>query len=140
MEVKSKLTLEQQIEVLENIDWDDMIGNSYGLCGGIKISLFKVMGIQINLLNEIKECIPIFIRENAFPFKASEWDSSWWRHTDFGYAQRRKFVNWMIENIELQIIERDKKKMKKFFKDFIYVLTIFGIVFAVTMFMIYFKK
>ena len=141
MEVKSKLTLEEQIQVLENIDWREMMEDRFGLCGGIRRALLKVTGIQVDLLSKLKQYVPIFRRENALSFKASEWDIFWWETTNYGYIQRKKFVSWMIEDLKLQIVKRkSRKKQVKFLKDFLYILIIFGILFALTVFMIYFKK
>lgn len=96
------LTPEQQIEVLENIDWKDLIRYKDGLCYGIMISLRDTAHISV-LSSKFGELIPLFTRQNALKFEGHPHKAYWWDCSIDSYNNRKCFVDWIIEELEKQL-------------------------------------
>lgn len=93
------LTTEQQIQVLQNIDWDYLKRNKEGLCFGINYAYRDIFN-KFLPLSEIHTAIPLFTHENAFQFNARKKAYSWWPYNKKGYDLRMRFVNWIISELE----------------------------------------
>ena len=97
-----KLTKQQQIEVLENIDWKDLIYYKDGLCFGIKISLSDTLHMNIDS-TELKELIPLFTRENILKFEAHPRSAYWWSLDVDGFNCRKSFIDWIINELKKEL-------------------------------------
>lgn len=95
----SPLTPQQQIEVLENIDWKDLIYYKDGLCFGIMVSLRNTLNMWEDS-SKNKELIPLFTRENALKFEAHPRFAYWWDFSIDSYNNRKCFVDWIIKQLK----------------------------------------
>lgn len=119
------LTIEQQIEILENIEWNasNRINTdkwsvdygtfnygtfNYGLCGLIHNAIYKVTNEEAS-----SKSIDLFKYANAIQFRAlsilcdpSESDITeyyWWRLDKQGDFYRKQFVDWMLAELRKQL-------------------------------------
>jgi hypothetical protein len=99
------MTTQQKIAVLENIDWDDMIHRSSGLCSGIWISIDEIIEEPV-YCHLIQEQIELFSKRNAVKFSSRGYADMWlfwFSISEEGYEQRKRYVNWMIEQYKSQL-------------------------------------
>ena len=104
--MKTLLTPQEQIDVLRNIDWKDMIDENEGLCWGIDHALYTTID-RIVSYEDLRSYIPLFTIENANKFEVNK-GIYWFARDEQGYQQRRNFVNWMIQELEKEV-EQSKK-------------------------------
>lgn len=103
--MKTKLTIQQQVEVLRGINWDSVMDyNEYGVgvCWGIFDSYRRVIevGLSVEQYMELLDPIPLFSLDNAVKFGASRGSSYWWLRNEWGYNKRKEFVSWIISELE----------------------------------------
>lgn len=94
------LTVKEQIKVLESIDWIELMEDGYGLCYGIKKSLFLTLHRSIPSW-EVHNLIPLFKKQNAALFGARVSENNyWWPLTPYACEKRKEFINWIIEELK----------------------------------------
>lgn len=99
------LTIEQQIKVLEAIDYVHMVGIEAGLCYAVLQSCRKIYNGPI-LPIDISLLFPLFTNKNALQFGAYETENSqrfWWKITPESLPQRKQFIDWMIFELKKQL-------------------------------------
>jgi hypothetical protein len=93
------MTTQQKITILENIDWDYITAQEFGLCGFISKVSWDIFYTSLH-------GIELLTKENAFQFSSRAkrltgnlWEGAayWFDKDKQGYQERRQYVNWMIE-------------------------------------------
>jgi hypothetical protein len=96
---------QQKITILENIDWDTIIAQEFGLCGVIS-------KVSWDIFNTSFHGIELLTKENAFQFSSrakrltvNTWEGAayWFDKDKKGYEERRQYVTWMIEQYKKQL-------------------------------------
>lgn len=106
IEYPRELDIDDQILILSEIDWKEMIQSKLGLCDTLCITmerLFELNPYDIRI-NDLEKYIPIFSRINARMFGADTFSSYWWHRDSEGYEKRRQFISWMLEELCKQAI------------------------------------
>jgi len=90
--------------------------HTYFLCACISSALY-----DCDLYNSIQNQIPVFCRKNAILYGNARNNSSlyWWPLTFDGKEDRLKFLDWCIDQVELQIkyeTQKNKRFYRKWFK------------------------
>ena len=113
------LTLQQKINVLKNIDWENMMIYRDGLCHVIKDELpesSRPASEIIDLLTyKNSKKFRLYSREdggNGFWENRLHKKGYWFYRTAEGYQERRQFVNWMIRKYEIRL--RREERLQKF--------------------------
>ena len=96
-----ELTAQQQIDVLENIDWEWVKLYNVGICHGIQRAINLKYSEFISVTN-INQYFPLLTRENALKFGAYLNTMFWWTRDEHGYDQRKCFVNEIIKTLKKQ--------------------------------------
>ena len=99
--MESRLTIKEQIQVLENIDWHHIEVGHCGLCNAISYSIEDLCG-DIVSYNAITDYMPLFTLKNAEKFGAND-GMFWWLLGEDGLVQRRRFVKWMTLKLKTQL-------------------------------------
>lgn len=99
------LTVQEKINILENIDWRRMENTNVGLCFVISRSVSKlIINYNISYYSDLDEYIDLFTEENSKRFAIKKTDTMYWfdRNPE-GYIQRKEFVDWMILEYKKQL-------------------------------------
>ena len=114
---KQSLPLNIQLKVLKMAK-SRMIEapHTYFLCACISRALY-----DCNIDNIYQNPIPVFCRKNAILYGNARNNSSlyWWPLTFDGKEDRIKFLDWCIDQVELQIkyeTQKNKRFYRKWFK------------------------
>jgi len=114
---KQSLPLNLQLKVLKMAKSRMMEApHTYFLCACISSALY-----DCGLYNAIQNQIPVFCRKNAILYGNARNNSSsyWWPLTFDGKEDRLKFLDWCIDQVELQIkyeTQKNKRFYRKWFK------------------------
>lgn len=115
---KQSLPLDEQLKVLKNAKRKmEIAPHTYYLCGCISSALY-----DYDLDNVGENPIPVFCIKNAILYgNAKKYESSqfWWPLTLAGKEDRIKFLDWCINQVELQIkyeTQKNKRFYRKWFK------------------------
>lgn len=112
----NKLTIRQQLQALNTINWT-MVEFGFGLCGGLRVSIADLLDISDSnemMSMDISKYIPLFTRHNSLLFGARQvGDGLWWDMTYESNLKRREFVKWMIRMLERQICGKDALSIRE---------------------------
>lgn len=107
-----KLTLEEQITVLQNIDCDYLYRKRIGLCHDVwsNLDTYHLRHKQPEG-SFLSDYIPLFTRDNAVKYFNADRLTYWWMRDENGYMQRKLFLEWIINKLKDQLeIENNRKK------------------------------
>ena len=97
-----KLTKQEQINILEDIDWEWVELAGVGICHGIQRAI-RLKYFELISVTNISQYFPLLTRLNALQFGANLNRMFWWTRDEHGYDQRKHFVNVIIEELKKEI-------------------------------------
>ena len=110
-----KLTPQQKINVLENIDWPRMQNNKHGLCYAIRVSFRDLIArevitvsispgeVKLLSANDIIDLLTFYNARRFARVPLNSIEGYWFSFSNNGYAIRKIFRDWMINQYQKQL-------------------------------------